>query len=361
MGIAVGIDNTVAEEVAVTRSILPEVSAVGPEASVTVLPQALVHPVPDVSALKVGIAVDLIPLQGEAAGRIAHGVGILRGHYGTVAAGAAYRPQPFGAGILRHVHVAVPLPLRPLVADGTVHAGELAVLDPEVGLVEVVAVAGLVAEGPDGDAGVVLVALVHVDGTVHVGGEPLGVVAEGSALAQVVVHAVRLDIGLIVDVQSVLVAELVETAALGIMGQTDGIDVVLLHQLQVTADQVLGDIVAGKGIVLVGIDALELDGLAVDVEEHVGTALGRELSGGLDLELSEAHVIGHGLHRLSVSIDGHGQPVQVRMLGRPGPDVRDTALEAHLRGTAGIQADLLSLRPYHSSVRSGQGPAQHGL
>ena len=52
----------------------------------------------------------------------------------------------------------------------------------------------------------VLVAFVHVGGAFHVGFQPFGVVAQGTAFAQVVVHAVRLDVGFVVNVEAILVA-----------------------------------------------------------------------------------------------------------------------------------------------------------
>ena len=145
---AVGQYEAVAAEVPVAGGVFPaEIPSVGPErASLgVVLQQALVHPVPEESALQVGIAVDRVPLSDEVSGRVAHRMSVLRRHHGPVAALASDLFQPSRAGILRNVHVRIPLPLRPFVIDRPVHPGAVGGLRPKVGLVEVVSVSGLVS------------------------------------------------------------------------------------------------------------------------------------------------------------------------------------------------------------------------
>ena len=72
------------------------------------------------------------------------------------------------------------------------------------------AVAALVAQAPQDDAGVVLVALAHVDGPVQEGVRPQGVAGgHHRIVVQRRVEAVGLAVGLVHEVDAVLVAQLV--------------------------------------------------------------------------------------------------------------------------------------------------------
>ena len=86
-------------------------------------------------------------------------------------------------------------------------------------------------------------------------------------LAEIVAPAVRLDVGLVVNVKADLVAEFVELPVLWIVAETYRIDIVGLHQLQVLAAKLSRDIMTGSLVMLVDIDALELDRLAVHEEK----------------------------------------------------------------------------------------------
>ena len=86
-------------------------------------------------------------------------------------------------------------------------------------------------------------------------------------LAEIVAPAVRLDVGLVVNVKADLVAEFVELPVLRIVAETYRIDIVGLHQLQVLAAKLSRDIMTGSLVMLVDIDALELDRLAVHEEK----------------------------------------------------------------------------------------------
>ncbi len=246
-------------------------------------------------------------------------MGVFRRHYRTVAAFAACLLKPCGAHILRHIHVGVPFPEGALVVHRTVHAVFLLVFKIEVSIVEVVAVASFVAERPDRHRGMVLVALIHVFSAVHMGLEPFGIVAERAALAQVVVHAVAFDVCLVVDIQAVFVAEVIEFVGLRIVAEAHGVYVVLLHQLEVLAHEFLGHVVAGLGVVLVDIHALELNGLAVDKEAHVWHSFLALFAVLLYLEAAEAHIVGNHLGNLSGSVFKRDEKaVEVRSLRCPG-------------------------------------------
>ncbi len=294
MGRAVGVDDAVAEEIGVARRVHSVIAAIGPvlHAVLILLGEALVDPVPDESALQVGIFVDALPLQPQRSRRVAHRVSVLRRHDGAVGAAASDALEPARARVLRHVHVAVPLPLRAFVTDGAVHAA-LAVLlvgYELVSQIEVVAVARLVAERPDGDAGVVLVDLVHVVYAVEMRRFPRGVVCERAALVEAVTHSVRLDVGFAIDIQAYFVAQFVKTSGLRVVAGAHGVDVVAAHDLQVAAQILLREVVARELVVLVDIHSLELDRLAV-YQKYFVRASRLALFGDLrDLETAESHV-----------------------------------------------------------------------
>ena len=171
MRCAVGAYQSVAQEVTVARRVHAKVSAIGIEGTAILLvglQESLIHPIPDESTLQVGIFIDGLPLIPEVTRGVTHRMGILRGSDGAVAAFPADLFQPLRTGVLGHVHIGVPLPQGPLVVDGTVHAVLLPMLYIKVGLIEVIAIARLVAERPEGDGGMILVALIHIDGTIHV-------------------------------------------------------------------------------------------------------------------------------------------------------------------------------------------------
>ena len=138
------------------------------------------------------------------------------------------------------------------------------------------AIATLVAEAPEDDAGVVLVALSHAYHAVHEGVVPVGC---GSQCAP---ESVGLAVGLVHDVHAYGVAQLIPARTVGIVAETDGIDVGLLHQLKVLKHALLCHHTGGIGVVLMAVDTTNLDGLAVDEQLSV-----------LDVDASETDLVRH--------------------------------------------------------------------
>ena len=146
--VAVGVHDAVAEEVRIGRSVFAVVAAVGP-----VLPaegvgrgKALVHPVPDEGALQVRPGVDSFPLEVERARAVTHRMGILGRADRAVVIALAHRTEPVGARVLRHDHVRIPVIFSAFVADRAVLAILFQLLEEGIAAIEVLAVAGLVAE-----------------------------------------------------------------------------------------------------------------------------------------------------------------------------------------------------------------------
>ena len=109
----------------------------------------------------------------------------------------------------------------------------------------------------------VLVPLVHIHGAVEMGIHEERIVSQRTAYPQVVTHAVTFDIGFVDDVDTIFIAEFVETFLLGIVASAYGIDIVSLPKLEVFLHQFFGDIVTGILVVFVIVHAFHEDRLSV--------------------------------------------------------------------------------------------------
>ena len=125
-----------------------------------------------------------------------------------------------------------------LVLDG---ARGVELLGSLVALDEVHAWARLVAQRPDDDGGVVIVGMHHLQHARHVLRLPLGDVRERGIA---VVVLVRLDVGLVLEVDTVLVAEVVPVGAGGVVRVAHVVDVGALHHHDLALHLLLGDGVA---------------------------------------------------------------------------------------------------------------------
>ena len=132
------------------------------------------------------------------------------------------------------------------------------------------AIAALVAQAPEDNRGMVLVALSHADGTVEEGISPVG------GRSQRATESMGLAVGLVHHVHAHRVAQLIPTRTVRIVGQSDGIDVGLLHQLQVLLHQLLSHHACAIGVVLMAIDTTNLDGSAIDEQLSIGNLDGAE-------------------------------------------------------------------------------------
>lgn len=110
------------------------------------LQNALVHPVPNISALQIGIFVNGLPLCPQTAGGVAHGVCVFGWHDRTVTAFFAYRFKPACARILRNEHIGIPFPLCAFVVHRAVHAFGFTVFHPKVSLIEIISVSGFITQ-----------------------------------------------------------------------------------------------------------------------------------------------------------------------------------------------------------------------
>ena len=230
MPAAVGGNNAVAVERAVTCVVTAEVTAIYkifPGGIGCIQFQSLVGKVPDKATLVAGILAYQIPVILESAAGVAHHMGIFALDQGARWVLGAIA----GAGIYRSIHrahyIGVALFFSPFVLHGT---GRVVALDPVVAGHEVVSVARLVAQAPYDYAWVVYVAIYHTLVTDQVGCLEVRPLGKRSIF---VAHSVRLYVAFVNHIEAVLVAQVVPHRVIGVMAGAYGVDVELFHYADV--------------------------------------------------------------------------------------------------------------------------------
>ena len=308
---AVGGDDTVAVERVVRRIVVVEITTVEERHTAVglVAGKPLVDEVPDETALIGGIFAYQFPIVVEAAQRIPHGMGIftLNERFGGVVASI------FLALFIAPVHGADDVGEGPVpVVHGTFvmhRTRRVVLLDPTVAGLEVGAHARLVAHRPDDDRRMVLVAQHHAPVALHV---RLCISRHLGQRVFVVAHAVRLDVGLVHDIDAVAVAQLVPLRVVGIVARAYGVDIHLFHDADVLDHPFAAYHIAADGIHLVAVGALDQHGLPVHEQLCVP-----------DLHGTEAHGLRHGLGHAPAVRHGDLERIEVRGLGRPFGRVGD--------------------------------------
>ena len=306
---AVGTDQAVVAEVLVRGVVgVPVASvAVDRHAVAPLFVQRLVHEIPDESALIFRFAADQLPVLPESAHRVAHGVGVfaLDQRFGGILGEVFLTPLVVPVHRADNVRVAAAGRIDgPFVVN---RPRGVVSLDPVVAGVEVRPVARFVAQRPDDDRRM-------VDAALHVAFVALqmrlGVERILGQRLFAVTHAVRLDIGLGHDVESVLVAERVPAGVVGVVARAHGVDVVLLHDADVLQHAPLGDVIAVVGVHLMPVGALDQHRPAVD-----------EQLPALDLHVAESDPERNDLdHFARRRAERRRQSVQHGRLGAPQGD-----------------------------------------
>ena len=177
-------------------------------------------------------------------------------------------------------------------------------LDPVVAGVEIGAVARLVAQRPDDDRRMVDIAPHVADVAFQM---RLGV---GGILGQrlfVVAHAVRFEVGLGHQIESIAVAERVPAGVVRVVARAHGVEIVLLEDADVLDHPLFRDDIPAVGVHFVTVGAFDKHGLSVH----------QQLSA-LDLHLAEARVQGDDFDRFSGRVfQGHRDAVERGNLRRP--------------------------------------------
>ena len=145
----------------------------------------------------------------------------------------------------------------------------------------------------------------HTEG---VGGVPVRLVVQALRVAA---ELVGLDVGLVHHINTKLVADLIPTRVVGIVGGADGVEVALLDPEGILLHLLLGHVTAAVGVHLVAVDAPQLSADAID----------EELALLAHLDAAEAKLEG-----ACVTVgEGEGSGVKVRRLGSPTGHVLDGA------------------------------------
>mmetsp|Transcript_50598 Transcript_50598/g.134686 ORF Transcript_50598/g.134686 Transcript_50598/m.134686 type:complete len:414 (+) Transcript_50598:462-1703(+) len=260
---------------------------------------------------------DLIPVLLEPPHGIPHGVRVLAHDQGQgVRGGATLRGVPLQLA-RRRVHRAEDVRVEvdgldqlnlPLLLKSCVFvlhgSGGITMFQPHIRLMVIHSVPCLVAQRPHDDARMVLVAFAHPGDPRHVCGAPRPVVPQRR---RAIPHTVTLDIGLVNHVQAMLITQIVPQRIVGIVGATNSIEVKLFHESDVLQHRLSIDDVSVVAVMLVTIDTLEGDLLAIDEEPSLS-----------NLHRSETHAKLQALHlgRILVA-EGTDERVESRHLGTP--------------------------------------------
>ena len=336
LGGEVGAHHAVHAERAVV-GLVAEVAAVGPEAlagGLVVIVHGLVHPVPDGAADEEIGAFDGVPVVDEVTAGIAHGVGILGDVVGIlhVVFSLDGTLHPRDGRILVGAHV------DDVVVAFILHgAAGVESLDGLVGSHEVVARAGLVAQAPDADGRMVDGGMHHFHVAGHVGILQFDGVRR-TFLAVVIL--VAFDVGFVLQVDAIFVAEVIPVGGAGIVGVAHVVDVAALHEHDFLRHPFAGDGVSAVGIGFMTVDALHLDGLSVQIVVASGQSelvlVGRRV---LDFDFAEADDGGVGFdHAALLVLELSHEGVAVGALGAPGLHlVAGLEGEGHFLGGAAFE------------------------
>ena len=252
VGAAIRIDQSIHTEVAVV-GIFAVVAAVPVHRfAVGRLPlvNSMVAPFPNKPAAHTLVLLDELPVVFQISRPVAHCVSVFTHQVGLVRVGVRISLQVFDGGV--HIGIQVDIGEVILALSAAVlgafvmgQAGGVEVLCPRQSRLEAAAIGTFVAHGPADHTGAVLIPDHTPLGAIQRRFQKVGVIRKGfipvlhMVLPQLVfrtVHfrrAVALMVGLVDDHKSVLVAELIEYGGVGIVSGANGIEVVLLHHLQI--------------------------------------------------------------------------------------------------------------------------------
>ncbi len=198
-----------------------------------------------------------------------------------------------------------------LVMHGTVR---IDLMHMAVHRAEHLACEGFVAERPDEHARMVVIAAQHAVDAVHARALPFGLAAGNGVLGRLHVvrdpAAVRLQIGLVDQIDAVFVAQVVPVFLVRIMRSADGVDVVALAEHDVVDHVLPGDRASALRVEFVAVRALEHHAPAVKRHDAV-----------LDAERAEADLLRDGFDGAAIRA-GHAdrQLIQRRFLRAPRRD-----------------------------------------
>ena len=309
-------DNAVTAEVIITRPV-PKITAVQkclPATAVTGT-DGLVYIIPDEAALIKLLLICQLSILVHAAVGIAHGMSIFAANKRLIPMLLQKCPDIRCLGIHLALHIAgaiiTPVMEQPLIMyqPGRICLPEILVhrknrLAPE----------GFIAAGPDEDGRMILVPFQHIPRPLQHCLLPSRIaVRQGIFIREItaIAHpgAVGFQVGFVNHIQSINITQLVDTAAVWIMGTAQGINIVLLHGDNILLNQLQVTGPAAIAVKLMAVSSLKDNPSAIELHDIA-----------LQPELAEAHILRNHLLHPSLCILCHQQqPVKVRLLGTPQP------------------------------------------
>src|SRR5688572_13002704 len=180
----------------------------------------------------------------------------------------------------------------------------------------------------------VLVPLNHAATALHECQLPLGIF--GKPIPQ----AVRLDIRFVDKIDPVLIAQIVPAGVIRIMTCTHRIDVEALHQQDIFDHRFHCDGMSAHRIVLMPVDAAEIDWYAID--QHLPI---------FDFDHAEPDLTLHHFQRVATAIfEMDQQPIQIGMLPIPLPGIGYLARKLENRLRLWVNLNWRSLTPANGLV-----------
>ena len=130
---------------------------------------------------------------------------------------------------------------------------------------------------------------------------PLRIVGNAADITNVS-KAVRFDVGFRHHKQAVDIAQFVKTWIVRVVSGTHGVDVVLLHQLEIFLDAIHPNGAAFAMIVVVAVDAVQHHITVIDPEQTVA-----------HFDITEANALWHHFQNVAVGVfQRHDQMVKIR-------------------------------------------------
>ena len=287
---AVRSDDTVAVEVVVTGRIAAVVATIGKDfltGDRTLVTQALVNKVPDVTTLVLRILANQVPILLETTLRVTHGVGILTLDIwlGTIALAIVL------AFLITDVHRTVDISLAVVSATLILcRAGLIARLHPVVSLLEVDAVAALITQTPYDDGRM-------IDERLHIALVALDVrhdvLRELGKRLLFISHTMRFEVCLSGDVDTVFITKVIPARITWIVAGTNGVDVQLLHDLDILNHALQAHYVSTVRIHLVAVGTLHQHRLSVNEQLCI-----------LDFHVAESHFLRNHLSGALLVLQG---------------------------------------------------------
>ncbi len=219
----------------------------------------LIDKIPDEATLVFGILANQIPIFFKTSFRVSHGMSIFTLNQGFC---HGIILTVFLTSVIAIVHRAIDICLTCFTGLFILYGtARVFCLYPIVGGLEVRTIAGFVAKRPEDDAGMIETALHIALVALHM---CFLIVRTLGKCLLAVAHSVRLDIRFCHYIDTVLVAKVIPKIVVGIMAGAHGVQVELLHHLNVLQHAFAGDDVTTVGVQFMTVGTLEENGLAVD-------------------------------------------------------------------------------------------------